>query len=128
MTTIDSVIATYMRLREQKRKKEEEVKAIKTNLGKLEAWLALRADEQDVTSFKTTHGTATLTTSYYASVADWPAITEYVKQHDAFDLLEKRVCKAVVKAHLDEYNSIPPGISYGTKKNIVVRKPTVQID
>jgi hypothetical protein len=77
---VDDVIATYMKLRDQKAAIEGEVKdkvaAIKTKMEKLEAWIKEKADAEGVTSFKTKHGTAFLTTTDYANVADWDAVLE----------------------------------------------------
>ena len=67
---VDDVVATYMKLRSQKEAIEAEVKdrvsTIKAKMEKLEAWIKEQADAQGVTSFKTKHGTAFLTTTDYA--------------------------------------------------------------
>jgi hypothetical protein len=124
---VDDVIATYMRLRDQKAVIEAEVKdrvsTIKAKMEKLEAWLKEKADADGVTSFKTKHGTAFLTTSDYANVADWDAVLNFIVEHDAYDMLEKRISKVAVRGYIDANKAVPPGVNYGTKLEVNVRKP-----
>ncbi len=126
--TVEQVVGTYMKLRRKKEAVEQQVKDevadIKAKMTKLESWLMQKADEDGVTSFKTAAGTAFITTTDFANVADWDAVLNFIKENEAFDMLEKRVSKSAVKALLDETGEVPPGITYGTKIGINVRKPT----
>jgi len=124
---IGDVIRTYMRLRDQKAAIEGEVKGkvadIKAKMEKLEAYLKAQMDAQGLTSFKSDYGTAFLTTTDYANVANWDAILDYIRANDAYDMLEKRVSKTAVRGYMDKEKSVPPGINYGTKLEVNVRKP-----
>lgn len=126
--TVEQVVGTYMKLRRKKEALESQVKEdlaeIKAKMTKLESWLMQKADEDGVTSFKTAAGTAFVTTTDFANVADWDAVLTFIKNHEAFDMLEKRVSKTAVRAHMDETGEVPPGITYGSKMGINVRKPT----
>jgi len=125
--TIDKVIGTYLKLRGEKEAMEAEtkkkVKEIKEQLVKLEAYLKERADETGVDSFKTAKGTAFLTTTDFAQVGDWDALLEFVKERDAYDLLEKRVSKTAVRGYIEADKSVPSGVNYGTRIDVNVRKP-----
>ena len=126
--TVEQVVETYLKLRRKKEAIENETKDkltdIKAKMTKLESWLMQRADEDGVTSFKTPAGTAFVTTTDFANVADWDAVLTFIKENDAFDMLEKRVSKTAVRAHMDETGDVPPGITYGSKIGINVRKAT----
>jgi hypothetical protein len=130
MVNIDDAIAAYVKLRERKAqiKAEAEAKAneITAKLDKLEGWLKEQADAQGVTSFKTKHGTAFLTTVDFATVADWDAMLTFVKQNDAYDMFEKRVSKTAVRGYIEQLKSVPPGVNYGTRIEVNVRKPTAK--
>ena len=119
---------TDSKLRRKKEALENQVKEdlaeIKAKMTKLESWLMQKADEDGVTSFKTAAGTAFVTTTDFANVADWDAVLTFIKNNEAFDMLEKRVSKTAVRAHMDETGEVPPGITYGSKVGINVRKPT----
>src|SRR5512145_1883000 len=97
---VDDVVATYLKLRATKDQIEAESKAkvdaLKVKMLKLEAWIKEQADIQGVTSFKTKHGTAFLTTTDFANVADWDAIKNFIIENEAYDMLEKRVSKLAV--------------------------------
>jgi hypothetical protein len=127
MIKVDDVVATYMKLRQSKDAIEAEAKTkvadIKAKLEKLEAWIKERADADGVTSFKTPHGTAFLTTTDYATVADWDAVLGFIRSNDAFDMLEKRVSKTAVRGYIDSTKAVPPGVNYGTKLEVNIRKP-----
>lgn len=129
--TVDTVINTYLKLRSKKETIEAEtrqkVKGIKDNMAKLEAWLKEKADDQGVKSFKTDHGTAFLTTTDFAQVADWDAVLDYIKTNDAFDMLEKRVSKTAVRGYIEKNKSVPSGVNYGTRIDVNVRKPVAKV-
>jgi copper chaperone CopZ len=129
MTTpnVGDVIRTYMKLRDQKAAVEarakDEVSTVKAKLEKLEGWIKAQADAQGVTSFKSEFGTAFLTTTDYANVADWDAVLNFIRENDAFDILEKRVSKIAVRGYIESTKAVPPGITYGTKLEVNIRKP-----
>lgn len=129
---VDQVIAAYMTLRSKKDAIEGEVKTkvadIKAKMEKLESWIKTQADAQGVTSFKTKHGTAFLTTTDYANVGDWDAVLDFIKTNDAFEMLEKRVSKTAVRNYVENDKFVPPGVNYGTKLEVNVRKPTTRVD
>lgn len=129
---VDDVVATYMKLRSQKEAIEAEVKdrvsTIKAKMEKLEAWIKEQADAQGVTSFKTKHGTAFLTTTDYANVADWDAVLDFIRTQEAFDMLEKRISKIAVRGYIEANKAVPPGVNYGTKLEVNIRKPVARVD
>lgn len=128
---IDDVVATYMKLRSQKDAIEAEVKdkvsTIKAKMEKLEAWIKEQADVHGVSSFKTKHGTAFLTTTDYANVEDWDAVLDFIRTQEAFDMLEKCIRKIAVRGYIKANKAVPPGVNYGTKLGITIRKPTTRI-
>lgn len=132
MITVDDVVAAYIKLREKKAqiKAEAEQKAgeITAKMDKLEKWVKEQADAQGVTSFKTKHGTAFLTTTDYANVADWDAILAFVRENEAFDMFEKRISKTAVRGYIEQTKAVPPGVNYGTRIEVNVRKPTNKED
>lgn len=129
---VDDVVATYMKLRSQKEAIEAEVKdkvaGIKAKMEKLEAWIKEQADAQGVTSFKTKHGTAFLTTTDYANVADWDAVLDFIRTQEAYDMLEKRISKIAVRGYIEANKAVPPGVNYGTKLEVNIRKPALKVE
>lgn len=124
---IDDVIRTYVKLRDQKAAVEGEVKErvdqIKGKMAKLEAYLKEQMDAQGLTQFKSDHGTAFLTTTDFANVANWDEVLQFIKDTESYDMLEKRISKTAVRGYMDQYKKVPPGITYGTKLDVNIRKP-----
>lgn len=124
---IGDVIRTYMKLRDQKTaveaKVKDEVTTLKNKLDKLEAYLKTQMDAQGLTSFKSDFGTAFLTTTDYANVADWDKLLTFVRENEAYDMLTKSVSKTAVRGYIDETKTIPPGVTYGTKLDVNIRRP-----
>ena len=126
--TTDVVVQKYIEMRDEVSRIEHEaserVMALKTKMQTLEAWLTLKLEQDGEESKKTQFGTVFLTTVDFAQVADWSALLEYIIGNEAWDCLEKRVAKTAVRAIIDETNVVPPGVNYGIKRVINVRKPT----
>jgi hypothetical protein len=124
---VGDVIRTYMKLRDQKAAIEGETKdrvaQLKSKMEKLEAFLKTQMDAQGLTSFKSEYGTAFLTTTDYANVADWDAVLGFIRSNEAFDMLEKRISKIAVRGYIEQTKSVPPGVNYGTKLEVNIRKP-----
>ena len=130
--TVDQVIEAYLKYRNKKESIEaetkERVKDLKDKMLKLEAWIKEKADADGVTSFKTEHGTAFLTTTDYANVADWDAVLDFIKNNEAFDMLEKRVSKTAVRGYIEKDKAVPSGVNYGTRIDVNVRKPVNKVE
>jgi uncharacterized protein YydD (DUF2326 family) len=107
---------------------KEQTKELKEKMEKLEAWIKEQADVQGVTSFKTKHGTAFLTTTDYANVADWDAVLNYIRENEAYDMLEKRVSKVAVRGYIEANKAVPAGVNYGTKLEVNIRKPVARVE
>jgi len=125
--TVDSVVDTYLKLRRNKEAIEastkEQLVDIKEKMLKLEAWITAKSDETGVKSFKTDAGTAFLTTSDYATVADWDAVLAWVKDNEAWDMLTRGVSKRSVRGYIDANKIVPDGVNFGTKIGVSVRRP-----
>ncbi len=100
------------------------VNALKAKRSTLEVWLNKKSLEDGVDSFKTQYGTCFWTTTAYCSVADWDAVWKYIQDKNAWELLTHAVTKKAVTDILKETGAVPPGLNYGTKKTLNVRKPS----
>lgn len=130
--TVDQAVSAYMKLRLKKAEIEakikDEVSQIDASMDKIETWIKEQADTLGVTSFKTKHGTAFLTTKDYANVENWDATLAFIKDTGAFDLLNKAVNKTAVRGYIEQNKAVPPGVNYGTKIEVNVRKPTARME
>jgi len=129
---IKDAVAAYIKLRAQKdaieKQIEEDVKIIKGKMEKIEAWLKVQMDAQGLTSVKSDHGTAFLTTTDYANVENWDAVLDFVRTNDAYDMLNKAVSKTAVRGYIEQHKAVPPGVNYGTKLEVNIRKPRAKVE
>lgn len=108
-------------LREQKRRIEAEtLKPIETEMEQLRVELIKRFQEEHTQGSFTTKATAKLTETVVPTVVDWDAFHTYVKENDAFYLLQKRVTSP---AWLELHNAgeTPPGTVPFTKFDVSLR-------
>lgn len=78
-----------------------------------------------VNSVRTDNGTVVLSTKTRYQTQDWDSLKEFIKEHDAIDLLEKRIAQTNMATFLEENPGVyPPGLNSVTEYAISVRKPT----
>lgn len=125
---VEKVIGLYMKKRLEKEQLEatvkEQLKEISEAMLKLESFLMQQMEADGVTSYKTAHGTAFKTSTDFANVADWNLTLDFIREHDKYEMLERRVNKTAVRAFMEETSGTVPGVNYGTKVSINIRKPT----
>ncbi len=126
MTTGD-LVETYISLRDRKaeitKKIKEKTDKIDAAMRQVEAILLKKMDADDSESIRTDRGTVFKSTKTGARVADWDAVLDYIREHDAYELLTKGVSKDAVKAYRDEHNGdIPPGVDWYSEISINVRR------
>lgn len=122
--TPDKLTAIYIKMRDAIRDKEDEIKEIKAQQEKvIEKMLAL-CEEQNIDSLKTPAGTISrrVRTNYWAS--DWDKMYNFIEEHAAFHLLEKRIHTSNMKEFLETNPDVaPPGLQVNRKYTVTVLKP-----
>lgn len=78
-----------------------------------------------VTSVRTAQGTVVLSIKTRYNTQDWDSFKKFVVEHDAVDLLEKRIAQSNMSQFLEENPGlVPPGLNSHAEYDISVRKPT----
>jgi hypothetical protein len=78
-----------------------------------------------IKSVRTDNGTVVLGTKTRYQTQDWDSFKEFIKEHDAIDLLEKRIAQTNMATFLaDNPGKLPPGLNSVTEYQVSVRKPT----
>lgn len=125
--TIDQVIAAYIVLRDQRDalKKEQAAALAPLNekLYKCQLWLQKQLQDTGQQSAKTVNGTAFLQTDTSVSVEDFDAVISFIKQHDLWAMLEKRVSKSVVTDYIESTQQVPPGVKVTSEITCHIRRP-----
>ena len=125
----DKLVKVYIKMRDAKAQMvaehDEKVAALEAQMGLIEHELLdiCKATGQD--GGKTSHGsfTRTVKTRYWTN--DWDAMYRFIKDHDAVDLLERRVAQLNMKTFLQENPGLlPEGLNVDSKYSITVRRAT----
>jgi hypothetical protein len=80
--------------------------------------------EQGVESIRTKHGTVSRTLKERYWPTDWTVFYQYVLEHGAIELLEKRVHQTNIKEWIETHrDDFPPALNIDRSYTISVKKP-----
>lgn len=124
--TVDRAVAKYISIRDQiAALKKEQAKALlpyEAALETLAGWLLNDLNTAKVVSMRALTGTAYKSVRTSATVEDWPAVLAYIKENEAWDLLEARVSKLAVAAVVEDTKAPVPGVKTSREIIVNVRK------
>ena len=128
---LDKLAKVYIRIRdviqEKTRDFEAEIEALKEQQDAIKTEMKDRLLSLGMTSSKTAAGTIILSqkTRYYAQ--DWDAMKQFIREHDALDLFEKRLAQKNMEQFLtDNPGVVPPGLQTQTEYDVGVRRTTAK--
>ena len=102
----------------------------KEELTRLEGIMGKWLDKVGLKTAPCVHGTFYKEVEILPAADDWDTFYEWIKEHDAFQFLHKRITAVEVskymEAHKDEETSLPPGIRVEKKWKVIVRATTAK--
>lgn len=125
---LDKMASAYIAIRskiaELTKLYDAQVEELKQQQSEIASVMKDQLKQMNVRSVNTAGGTVILTEKVKYFPADWGAFKQFVKERDAFDLLEKRVAQGNMAKYLeDNPEDYPPGIQSETELSVTVRKP-----
>lgn len=129
--TVEEMVKIYIKIRNTIKELET---AYETELAKLEEekeivsqHLLNICNEQNVDSLKTASGTVSRRVNSRYWTSDWDQMYQFIRDHDAMFLLERRIHNSNMKQFLEENPDVMPiGLQAERKFVIQVRKPTAK--
>jgi hypothetical protein len=125
--TVEDLVGIYVKVRDAREENEaafkEKDSEFQEQLEILSARILEICNEQEADSIKTKAGTVTrrVTTRYWTS--DWDSMYQFIQEHDAPFLLEKRIHGGNMKEFLQENPDVlPMGLQVDSKYTVVVRR------
>lgn len=102
------------------------VKIIEAEQARLEGLMREFLDAHKMNSAPCKSGTFFKTMSVKPAATDWTVLYEWIKKHDAFHFLHKRISSEAVKDYMEEHKDdteggLPPGLSVIKDYDIIVR-------
>lgn len=121
------VVKAYLNIRKAREELSKDFetkdKELKANQEKLENALMHFMNESKQESFKTEFGTVYRQEDIIPSAADWEIIYEWIKENNAWEMLERRLKKTFIKTYSEtNKGELPPGVNVFRKFIIRVRK------
>jgi hypothetical protein len=120
----DKLTKIYIKMRNAIKEKEDEIKTIKKQQETVVEKLLALCEEQDLDSLRTSSGTVSRRVQSHYWTSDWERMYDFLKEHDAFHLLEKRISGLAMKQFLeDNPDLMPAGLQVNRKYIVSVLKP-----
>lgn len=129
---LEEPVSAYLELRAERerllRKYEEEDTAIKLQMTELETFLLDTCNKINANSINTPVGTVIRSIKDRAVCNDWDNFRKFVMEHDALELLERRIHQGNFRQFMEEHmdDGLPPGVNVMREFGITVRKPSSQ--
>ena len=126
----DQLVEAFITLRNERDRMRNEYEAqdavIKEEMTTLEQALLTICNETNATSIKTDKGTVIRKLNERFFCSDWDNFRDYVLQHQALELLERRIHQGNFKEFIAEREKegLPPGVNVMREYGVTVRKPT----
>lgn len=123
---MDKRIAQFIALRDIIKREDDahkaKMKEIKGVLEKLTGVIQTFMATNNLENLKTKSGTCYTTTKRTASLADPEVFMNYVIEHSAFDLLDRRANSTAVADFVKKNKALPPGCNLNTIETVGVRR------
>lgn len=124
--TTDRAIGKFVELRDRIAAiKKEQAKALapfNVALATVEAWLLEDLNSAKVDSMRAGTGTVFKTVRTSASVSSWEDALNFIREREAWELLEARVSKTAVEAIIEETKQPVPGVKTSREYVLNVRR------
>jgi len=126
---IDRLVKIYRKIKEKidtlTQEYDTQIETLKAQQDEIKFALKDMMKADGTTSLKTTFGTVSLMTKTRYSTNDWDSFKRFIVEHDAVDLLEKRVAQTNMGQFLQENPGVvPPGLNSMTEFEIRITKPS----
>lgn len=115
-----TLLKTAKTLNEERLNLDRQSKDLKKKVDELHFKSIAMMRSQGVTSFREEGVSALIEKEQKPYISDWNALQGYIKEHDATDLLQKRLTESAVKLRWDDGIAIP-GVGVETKDKLVIK-------
>ena len=126
---LDRLAKIYRKIRaeiaELTQEYDTKVEALKSQQEEIKNAMKDMMKTMGVKSVRTAQGTVVMSVKTVYDTNDWDSFKKFVIEHDAVDLLQKRIAQTNMKQFLEENPGlVPPGLNSNAEYDISVRKPT----
>ena len=124
---LDQLTSIYLKIRDKRAENKREFENVDKDLEEQQKMLAEQmldtCKEMGADSIRTPHGTIIRSVKSKYWTGDWDSMYNFIKEHDAFGLLEKRLHQTNMKDFLNENPDVMPmGLNVENEYTIFVRR------
>lgn len=121
------LVRVYIRIRDAKeqkaRERDEEIGKLQAQLDAVEEELLEVCKTTGQEGGKTAAGSFTRTVKARYETTDWDSMYRFIREHDAPQLLERRISQGTMKSFLEENpDTLPEGLNTRSRYAITVRR------
>jgi hypothetical protein len=119
----DRLAKIYVKIREKRLALEKQVQELQEQQDIVAKEILELCKEQGTFTMRTAHGTISRRVSKRYWTSDWHSFFEFVKEHDAFPLLQQRINNTNMEQFLEENPELhPPGLNADQNQTVVITK------
>ena len=123
----DKLVKTYVKIRDKRKELADQYEKqdgdLKEALETIEGELLEMCKETGADSLRTEFGTVTRRVAKRYWTNDWHSFHEFLKEHGALELLEKRIAQTNMSTFLEENpDLLPPGLNVDSRYTVTVRR------
>ena len=123
----DKLVRAYIKIRDARKELSDEYErqdsGLKESLEIIEAQLLEACKAIGADSIRTPYGTLSRTVKKRYWTNDWHSFYAFLKEHEALELLEKRVSQTNMSTFLEQNPALhPPGLNVDSRYSVVVRR------
>ena len=121
---MDKLARMYMKMRTAIQDLDKQIENIKEQQQQVKNAMKDQMMALGTKSVRTDNGTITLKEKSRYYTQDWDSFKKFIIEHDAVDLLEKRIAQLNMQTFLEENPNLhPPGLSSMAEFEVSVTKP-----
>ena len=121
---MDKLARMYMKMRNAIQELDKQIENIKEQQQEVKNAMKDQMLAIGTKSVRTTSGTITIKEKSRFYTQDWDSFKKFIIEHDAVDLLEKRIAQSNMQTSLEENPSLhPPGLNSMSEFDVSVTKP-----
>ena len=121
--TADKLVKVYLKLREARAKLKQQDEEFEQQQKLIQNELLELCKSMGAESIRTEFGTIIRSTQRRYWTNDWDSFYKFIKEHDAFQLLQKRITNTNMAQFLEENPDLhPPGLNVDAEYTVSVRR------
>ena len=120
------LVDVYIKIRDKRAELKSEFeasdKALIEKQDRIEQALLDLCKEHNLENIRTEHGTATRVIRERVWATDWDAFTEFVREHDAYGLFERRISQGNFREFMEAHPDLTPPVNIDRRYAVTVRR------